>query len=80
MKQNTIENSKNLIYEHCDKLTDNLNSKIRQIDIMVERICHLEQMIEIFSSVYKDYNPDFESYNHKTKRNKNGNLVTYYIK
>ena len=87
MKTNTIEKSKNLIYEHCDKLTDNLNSKIKEVDnlketneILRDKVKHLENMVEILDSLNKDYYPDFESYNHKTYRNTDGNLITYSTK
>ena len=58
-----------------------------QNEILKDKVKHLENMIEIMDSIHygtlrltKDYNPDFQSYNHKTKRNKDGNLITYYTK
>ena len=49
-------------------------------EILKDKVKHLEGMLEILDTLNKDYYPDFETYNHKTKRNKNGNLITYYTK
>ena len=51
-----------------------------QTEILKDKIKHLENMLEILDSLNKDYYPNFESYNHKTYRNTDGNLVTYYTK
>ena len=51
-----------------------------QNEILQDRVKHLEGMVEILDTLNKDYYPDFKTYNHKTNRNKNGNLVTYYTK
>jgi len=49
-------------------------------EILKDRVKHLEGMLEILDTLNKDYYPDFEVYNHKTYRNTDGNLVTYYTK
>ena len=51
-----------------------------QNEILKDKIKHLENMLEILDSLNKDYYPNFESYNHKTYRNTDGNLITYYTK
>ena len=51
-----------------------------QNEILKNKVRHLENMIRILDTLNKDYYPDFESYNHKTKRNGNGNFITYYTK
>ena len=51
-----------------------------ETEILKDKIKHLENMLEILDSLNKDYYPNFESYNHKTYRNTDGNLVTYYTK
>ena len=51
-----------------------------QNEILKDRVKHLEGMLEILDTLNKDYYPDFEVYNHKTYRNTDGNLVTYYTK
>ena len=51
-----------------------------QNEILKDKVKHLENMLEILDSLNKDYYPNFESYNHKTYRNTDGNLVTYYTK
>ena len=49
-------------------------------EILKDKVKHLENMVEILDTVNKGYYPDFESYNHKTYRNTDGNLITYYTK
>ena len=49
-------------------------------EILKDRVKHLEGMLEILDSVCKSYSPNYESYGHKTIRNENGNLITYYTK
>ena len=51
-----------------------------QNEILKDRVKHLENMVEILDSLNKDYYPNFESYNHKTYRNTDGNLITYCTK
>ena len=51
-----------------------------QNEILKDRVKHLEGMLEILDTLNKDYYPDFEVYNHKTYRNMDGNLITYYTK
>ena len=99
MKTNTIEKSKNLIYEHCDKLTDNLNSKIKEVDnlketneILRDKVKHLESFMEMIFSNGSNWMDSklnenngfgktyFEAYNHITKKNQKGNLITYSTK
>ena len=79
---------KNLIYEHCDRLTDNLNNKIKEVDnlketneILKDKVKHLENLLnlqDIAGNIDREVN--FRDNNHKTKRNGNGNLITYYTK
>jgi hypothetical protein len=49
-------------------------------EILKDKVKHLENMVEILDTVNKGDYPDFESYNHKTYRNTDGNLITYYTK
>ena len=70
MKQNEILNNFNFTINHLKDKNEILKDKVK----------HLEGMLEILDTLNKDYYPDFETYNHKTKRNKNGNLITYYTK
>ena len=51
-----------------------------QNEILKNKVKHLEGMLEILDSVCKSYSPNYESYDHKTYRNTDGNLVTYYTK
>ena len=50
--------------------------------ILKDRVKHLESLIEILDveGTLLTYEPNFECWNHKTVRNGNGNLITYYIK
>ena len=70
MKQNEILNNFNFTINHLKDKNEILKDKVK----------HLEGMLEILDTLNKDYYPDFETYNHKTKTNKNGNLITYYTK
>ena len=57
-----------------------VNDLREQTEILKDKVKHLENMLEILDSLNKDYYPNFESYNHKTFRNTDGNLITYYTK
>ena len=70
MKQNEILNNFNFTINHLKDKNEILKDKVK----------HLEGMLEILDTLNKDYYPDFESYNHKTYRNTDGNLITYYTK
>ena len=68
--------------EHCCIIENEkwLNELTEENEILKNRVKHLEQVIEIFDSVHKDYKPNFESFNHKTVRSTEGDLVTYCTK
>ena len=74
------------IYQSKSKAMNKINNKGNKMnlkeenEILKNKVKHLEQMIEILDTVNKGYYPDFESYNHKTYRNTDGNLITYYTK
>jgi len=73
MKQNEILNNFNFTINHLKDKNEILNDKVK----------HLECMLEIMDSLNKDavcYYYGFESYNHKTFRNTDGKLITYYTK
>ena len=67
---------------HCCKITNEkwLNDLTEENEILKDKIKHLECMLEILDSVCKSYSPNYESNDHKTIRNENGNLITYYTK
>ena len=57
-----------------------LNELTEKNETLKNKVKHLEQMIEILDTVCKTYEPNFESFDHKTIRNENGNLITYHTK
>ena len=77
-----IEKDKNNSPLHCCKITNEkwLNDLTEENETLKNKVKHLEQMIEILDTVCKTYEPNFESFDHKTIRNQNGNLITYYTK
>ena len=93
MKQNEILNNFNFTINHLKDKNEILKDKN---EILKDKVKHLESFNEMIfrhgsdwidsklslCDVWRDGYGEayFEAYNHKTKRNKNGNLITYYTK